>query len=240
MGRLSALQMEDYIDCQKRPRTGRGSQGGRWWRSLGSRVLKKKKPGCSVSGAPIEKTDDNTQRNVIFKPSSILTHSERNEITSSQGVDPASLESEVSTEDSSLETCKIWPLHTFNNVHQSGVNCLHVSDVKHNRGSDSGFLFYVISGGDDQALHCLRFDLALLLSVQYPENGTPDLSSFTESEASKNCIYHCQKQNYSLRFSYHEKILSAHGSGIKGMDVITLLQNYISFDVNVKATSVSR
>ncbi|KAF3789136.1 hypothetical protein EJ110_NYTH19335 [Nymphaea thermarum] len=31
---VSEIQPEKLIDCNRRPRTGRGSQGGRWWRSL--------------------------------------------------------------------------------------------------------------------------------------------------------------------------------------------------------------
>ena len=35
---VSNSKVDKHIDCQKRPRTGRGSQGGRWWKALGSGV----------------------------------------------------------------------------------------------------------------------------------------------------------------------------------------------------------
>lgn len=208
MQRVSALKMEDYIDCQKRPRTGRGSQGGRWWRSLGSNV------NISGSGGSTDKTE-NGQSHSLHESSSACP--QRSEKLFSQVVDTASLGSDMSTDDSSLEICEIRPLHTVENVHQSGVNCLHASGIKCNRISSSGFQFYVISGGDDQALHSLRFDISLLQSVHYTENGTPDRNGCTESEASASSIYNCQKNNYSIRLSCHEKILSAHSSAVKAV-----------------------
>lgn len=213
MQRVSALKMEDYIDCQKRPRTGRGSQGGRWWRSLGSSVISKKPGNSSGSEGSTDKTENGPSHS-IYESSSACP--QRSDILFSQVVDPASFGSEMSTEDASLETCEIRPLHTVENVHQSGVNCLHVSDIKDDRGPSSGFLFYVISGGDDQALHSLRFDISLLQSVHYTENVTPDRRGCTEFKASDN-IYHCQKQNYSIRLSCHEKVPSAHSSAVKGV-----------------------
>ena len=55
MHQVSSLQIKDYIDCQRRPRTGRGSQGGRWWRGLGSHVLKKKPGDEHILGSRIQK-----------------------------------------------------------------------------------------------------------------------------------------------------------------------------------------
>ncbi|KAL8147906.1 hypothetical protein AgCh_005287 [Apium graveolens] len=127
MQRVSALNMENYIDFQKRPRTGRGSQGGRWWRSLGSNVTNKK-PGDSLgSGGFTNKTEDG-QSHSLHKSSSACP--QRSEKLFLKVVDPASLETDMSTDDSSLEICEIRPLLAVENVHQSGVNCLHVSGMR--------------------------------------------------------------------------------------------------------------
>lgn len=218
MQRVSALKMEDFNDCQKRPRTGRGSQGGRWWRSLGSI----EKPGDSSGSLGSSDRSENGQSHSLHESSSACP--QRSKELFSQVVDPAFSGSETSNEDSSLETCEIRPLHTVENVHQSGVNCLHVSGIKDNTGPSSGFLFYVISGGDDQALHSLRFDVSLLQSVHYTENANPDRHGCTESETSDGSIYQCQKQNYSIKLSCHEKILSAHSSAVKGLNLVTLVK----------------
>ncbi|KAG6412590.1 hypothetical protein SASPL_125273 [Salvia splendens] len=42
------LQMENCLDFQKRPRTGRGSQGGRWWRSIDTKKPKKRPVNCKL------------------------------------------------------------------------------------------------------------------------------------------------------------------------------------------------
>lgn len=212
MQRVSTLKMEDYIDSQKRPRTGRGSQGGRWWRSSGSDVINKKPGDSSGSGGPTDKTEISHSIN-----ESLSACPQRSDLLFSPA-DPASLGSEMSKKDSSIETCEIRPLHTIENVHKSGVNCLHVSGIKSNRGPSSGFLFYVISGGDDQAVHSLGFDISLLQSVQYTETATPDRLGCTELEASDSSVYQCQKQKYSFRLSCHQKILSAHSSAVKGVN----------------------
>ncbi|CAN6706203.1 unnamed protein product [Malus baccata var. baccata] len=102
----SLLDVGKFIDCPKRPQTGRGSQGGR--------------------------------------------------TVSSQAIDTAS---EVNAYDSSSDIYEISPLAVFENIHQSGVNSLHVSGVEGCRSPEIGFLYNLISGGDDQALSCLTFEL---------------------------------------------------------------------------------
>ncbi|KAM1827142.1 hypothetical protein ACFX13_026409 [Malus domestica] len=103
---VSVLDVGKFIDCPKRPQTGRGSQGGR--------------------------------------------------TVSSQAIDTAS---EVNAYDSSSDIYEISPLAVFENIHQSGVNSLHVSGVEGCRSPEIGFLYNLISGGDDQALSCLTFEL---------------------------------------------------------------------------------
>ena len=72
----------------------------------------------------------------------------------------------MNSDDSPSEKCKIRPLHILNNVHQSGVNCLHASDIQDCHSSRGGFLLNIIlSGGDDQALYYLRFELSLSATV---------------------------------------------------------------------------
>ncbi|CAK9145271.1 unnamed protein product [Ilex paraguariensis] len=214
MHQVLALQMENYIDCQKRPRTGRGSQGGRWWRSLGSHVLKKKPGEVLVPLKATLEADDNMH---IHGSSSNLSRSQKSAPPCSQARPPTSLGSGASADDLSLEISKVWPLHVLYNIHQSGVNCLHVSVMKDSRVSKSGFLYYVMSGGDDQALHCLRFDLALRPSNWYSPNFTSEMQSITALESTKNCMSHCQKQKYGIRFLSHDKVISAHSSAIKGV-----------------------
>ncbi|KAL4572190.1 hypothetical protein LXL04_018959 [Taraxacum kok-saghyz] len=87
----------------------------------------------------------------------------------------------------------IRPLHVVKNVHQSGVNCLHVSDV---RRCESSFSCNLISGGDDQALHSLTFDVMGM--------GMGNHSSLLENK-------------YQIVFSDPDKIASAHSSAVKGV-----------------------
>ncbi|KAM7526949.1 hypothetical protein LguiB_030359 [Lonicera macranthoides] len=212
MWRVSALQFNDCIDGQKRPRTGRGSQGGRWWRSLYSSSVSNKKAGDSSS--TLEKKTDDEPSGTSSNSSS---HVERSAANCSEVADPAFLESERKTHDDLLlEICRIWPLHVLNNVHQSGVNCLHVSDIKGSRDSASGFLFYVISGGDDQALHSLRINLALLPLSQHSVKTTTGVHGVAKSESLKSSIHFSRKRNYHIKLC-HDNIISAHSSAVKGV-----------------------
>ncbi|VFQ88926.1 unnamed protein product [Cuscuta campestris] len=162
---LPSLEMVESIDDQKRPRTGRGSQGGRWWRSLGSHVSKKKS-ACGNDDAPSVYVKEK-KRNV-----------------------------------SSLDIYEIGPLHVFNNTHQSGVNCLHVSNVTMPTASDSVFGFCVVSGGDDQSLSCLSFDFTSIENLE--------LSTLEH-------IVSFQLQSYQMRLVLVDKIPSAHSSAVKGV-----------------------
>ena len=72
----------------------------------------------------------------------------------------------MNSDDSPSEKCKIRPLHILNNVYQSGVNCLHAPDIQDCHSSHGGFwLNIILSGGDNQALYYLRFELSLLATV---------------------------------------------------------------------------
>ncbi|XP_059625527.1 uncharacterized protein LOC132268736 isoform X2 [Cornus florida] len=215
---MSNLQIEKSIDCQKRPRTGRGSQGGRWWRTLRSSTPKKKPGNGSVAPGNLDSPRENILNNDACGTSSKLADSLKSATACYQASSNASFGSDVNTDKNSSEICTIRPLHVFKNVHQSGVNCLNVSDMKNKRPSDSDFLYYVLSGGDDQSLHCLGFELAFLSVGQYSENMNPDIAHGTsESESTKDLLDHFHNQNYRIRFLYHDKIASAHSSAVKGI-----------------------
>ncbi|EEF47191.1 nucleotide binding protein, putative [Ricinus communis] len=209
---LSTLDTEKLIHCQTRPRTGRGSQGGRRWKSLKSNISKKKPADSLVSSKAGKKTSYNLVNDA--------SDAESCRTDCAQAMHNVSLEPEVNSVDPMREICEIHPLHVLCNVHQSGVNCLHVSDIQDSRNSDSGFLFCVISGGDDQALHCLKFNKSLLSTHEDSEIVTPDtVNIIAKSESSKNSILvtECQIKKYGIRLSYHDRVTSAHSSAIKGV-----------------------
>lgn len=167
MQKVSAFVKEGCSNFQKRPRTGRGSQGGRQWRSLD---ISKEKP----------KTLENIEDNTRDQPSSNLG--------------------------SSQETDMIWPLHVIKNGHQSGVNCLHVSEAV--KDSKSRFSCNVISGGDDQAVHCYYFKVMGPLLDHYSDNKPT-----SETHEDKNCK---KEKKYQIVFSHTDQIASAHSSAVKG------------------------
>ncbi|PSS06262.1 WD repeat-containing protein [Actinidia chinensis var. chinensis] len=214
---VSNSQVDKYIDCQKRPRTGRGSQGGRWWKALGSGVYTKNPGDNSITARTIERTGKNMLNTAACGTPSKVTDSLRGTTACTQPIYVASL-TEVNRVDSSLELCRIRPLHVLNNVHQSGVNCLHISSIKNGSGSNFGYQYYVLSGGDDQALHCLLFDLQMVHSSQYSKKENQYIvHEISESETANNFIRYGQNQNYSIRFSYHHKVTSSHSSAVKGI-----------------------
>ncbi|XP_078169265.1 transducin family protein / WD-40 repeat family protein [Carex rostrata] len=129
---VAEIQPQTLIDCQTRPKTGRGSCGGRKWRSL-------------------------------------TNYSSNQE------------EEDAHQNKSANDLAEIEPLLIFGCVHQSGVNCLHVVS------SDEGCL--LVSGGDDQALHCFKFTL---------EGPVADSDT-------------------KIRVLSKDRIASAHSSAVKGV-----------------------
>ncbi|KAL6008797.1 hypothetical protein ACLOJK_022023 [Asimina triloba] len=168
MQKVLMLQPEKLIDCHRRPRTGRGSQGGRRWRSLTNQSTQK---GDVADKAKVREDADH---GTVFQDgldSSELRnkHSDAPIIsTQSANADNFSVP-EVQSNEHLNGVQKIWPMHVVKSVHQSGVNCLHVSAIKNFQHSDSKSVHCVISGGDDQALNCLVFDLPLSLTSH--DNG---------------------------------------------------------------------
>lgn len=176
---MSTIQIEKSIEGQKRPRTGRGSQGGRWWKSTTGNTTWKK---------PDNSPDALSTKNV----------NEDHLLLSSDTYATVAVESKAEKEAFSFKTQEVRPFHVVNLVHQSGVNCLHVSKLNtfQNLGESK---YIVLSGGDDQALHSLVFNVELL-------EMTPGTGSIT-SRPTELCKIRCLSQ---------DKIASAHSSAVKG------------------------
>lgn len=229
MQQVSSLRMKDYIDCQRRPRTGRGSQGGRRWRTIGSHVMKKK-PGnkhereshfrkgkndnCCLSIRTKKKYDKDMQNDAEHGTSE-MPYSEQHTHACSQLRDHTFVSEEKENE-SSIGIHKIEPLHVSYNVHQSGVNCLYVSDIKDIGFAGNKSTYYVLSGGDDQALNCLRFDLTLKAVSQTCQNLDEEVHSNTHTETINNPIHTFEIQNYLMKLFSLQKVMSAHTSAVKG------------------------
>ncbi|KAL6968709.1 hypothetical protein U1Q18_034503 [Sarracenia purpurea var. burkii] len=214
---VSSFQVEKFIDCQKRPRTGRGSQGGRWWKALGVGVSTKSPSNNSITARTIEGTGKNMLHTGECGTPSKISDSSSGSMVCTEPIYTAS-PTEDRTDDSSSVICKILPLKVLSNVHQSGVNCLHISSTQNTSGSNFGSVYYVLSGGDDQALHCLGFDLQMLPLNQYFVNKDGDnVHEINESESMNNFIHNIHNQNYGVRFLYQEIVTSAHSSAVKGI-----------------------
>ncbi|MBA0656195.1 hypothetical protein Goklo_008575 [Gossypium klotzschianum] len=212
--RVSSLNIEKFIDCQKRPRTGRGSQGGRQWRSLNSSMSKRRLGGDSVTRKAGDV--DNSDSNITPDTSSELNDLQKRSKNCSQAEHDTLLEPETSRTDSLTEICEIQPIHVMNNVHQSGVNCLHVSGDF--QGSENCYLLNIVSGGDDQAVHCLQLKLTLSSTELDAKVVTSEtIRSTIQSESIEN-IVDCSNKNQApnhIRFLNQYRIPSAHSSAIK-------------------------
>lgn len=207
--RVSALNIEKCFDCQKRPRTGRGSQGGRWWRSLSNSVSKKRQDGSLVSLKAGDETDDTNYS--LHATSSMPKDSENSKMTFSRSMHTSSFESETSRDNSTLEICEIQPLHLFHEIHQSGVNCLHVSELKSGQSSYNCHVYSIISGGDDQALN------HLLIQLSFNSTNVDEIINLvSEPEHHKDIHCHSSGMKYGIRFLHCGKIPSAHSSAVKG------------------------
>jgi WD40 repeat protein len=129
-----------------------------------------------------------------------------------QAMHTASPELETKTDDSSMEICEIQSLRLLKNVHQSGVNCLHVSEIKGGQNNnDTCTVYSIVSGGDDQSIHHLVVELS-------PKTITPDVTHLvTEPEYIKDSNFLNQSRSYDIRFLNSEKFPSAHSSSVKGV-----------------------
>ncbi|KAB1999131.1 hypothetical protein ES319_D12G139500v1 [Gossypium barbadense] len=212
--RVSSLNIEKFIDCQKRPRTGRGSQGGRQWRSLNSSMSKRRLGGDSVTRKAGDV--DNSDSNITPDTSSELNDLQKRSKNCSQAEHDTLLEPETSRTDSLTEICEIQPIHVMNNVHKSGVNCLHVSGDF--QGSENCYLLNIVSGGDDQAVHCLQLKLTLSSTELDAKVVTSETIRSTIQSESIESIVDCSNKNQApnhIRFLNQYRIPSAHSSAIK-------------------------
>lgn len=202
MRRLSNIHLEKFMDCQKRPRTGRGSQGGRWWRSLSKIACKEQPINDPVTAKAIKELNRKLTGGVACGSSSSMLD--------------ASPELDSNAANSSFEIIEVNPFHVLNGVHQSGVNCLHVCETKHGQSSDGRFLYQLVSGGDDQALHLLKFEVLVQPPVQVPDVPNSDIRNSILVEEflldEQN-----QKTKCTIEFISQEKIASAHNSAVKGV-----------------------
>ncbi|KQK24040.1 uncharacterized protein LOC100829848 [Brachypodium distachyon] len=183
---VSETQPHMVIDCQKRPKTGRGSQGGRRrWRSLSNNSLKKGNKQAFPPGG------NNLNTSCAAAESSHETFgAEENEAINTEN-----------TLLSSTQSCdipEVQPTRIFSGVHQSGVNCLHVSEIEC-PSSTPGMSYCIISGGDDQAVQCSVFRLG---SLQDRSMNATSLNS---------------PDNNSLKILCQHTVPSAHSSAVKGI-----------------------
>ena len=206
MQRVSALHIKKSIDFQKRPRTGRGSQGGRWWRSIDAAKTRKKAPGASIAV-----NEESICADEVTLDHSSISMTAKDEKISSDASQTTSVRSEESFSDSPARFSQIRPLHVLNSVHQSGVNCLHI--CSQNIGGDSPYS--IISGGDDQALNFLQFILARAPSMSNLDT-VQAVDAMAGSESAGQSTLNYSDTSYFIKFLSQNKAVSAHSSAVKG------------------------
>ncbi|XP_043708861.1 uncharacterized protein LOC122658058 [Telopea speciosissima] len=216
MQRTSKFQPEKFIDCQKRPPTGRGSQGGRWWRSISN--LSSKTDTRSTEVDTREGINGPITDSAAGGTSSKLSNMVNSAAACSQTINAAtSLKSDMLADNSS-EICEVQAMDVLKHVHQSGVNCLHVSRSRDGQNDQDGSFYYLISGGDDQSIHCLAFDVAPEPMNYISENENSSDMANHSPELSNMKLSLCSWSNTCrIRVLYRERIASAHSSAVKGI-----------------------
>ncbi|XP_057790304.1 uncharacterized protein LOC131007161 isoform X2 [Salvia miltiorrhiza] len=223
MRQTAGFQMENCIDFQKRPRTGRGSQGGRWWRSIDSNKPKKRPGNCklrekannrSVSDGRMESSNETEDH--VHGTSETSMFEQSDDHVPLKVDNQTSLVSGRKADYLSPQTSVLEAMQVLDAIHQSGVNCLFVSEIKNQRFHDSMFTFYVVSGGDDQAINCLRCDLELDPTMK-SQNMNVKIHFNTMAVAMNNCNHHFRIQNHQMQVTYLDKTISAHSSAVKGV-----------------------
>lgn len=133
---------------QLRPRTGRGSQGGRRFRNAKQQQ----------AGLPKESKNATVVEGAVDIVSPIKDVNVEENAETNEGADAnteARIGTAVQAEDTTgslpYQSSLLLPLYTFAAAHQSGVNCLSAAK----RDSE----VVVVSGGDDQRIHVLRFEI---------------------------------------------------------------------------------
>lgn len=203
------------MDFQNRPRTGRGSQGGRWWRSINTHNARSKPETCNLreednSGLVSDgkKFDDNLGKNGVEPANMSVLFHEADHVASVSG---------EKSSDVLFESVELDAVLVLDKVHQSGVNCLYVSDVEDfNLSHSGGVSFYVVTGGDDQVISLIRCDLTGISARGNTHKITPILTRSIPTMDMNSKNNHCLIQNHQLQILCVDKISSAHSSAVKG------------------------
>ncbi|XP_065001018.1 uncharacterized protein LOC135634570 isoform X1 [Musa acuminata AAA Group] len=207
MHQVLDVEPQMFIDCQRRPQTGRGSQGGRRWRSLANLSSEKR----SRNSEGINNVTNLNDCENEFETSSTSEND--------QTIYPLGIKLNMAS-----ELHEIQPLHVLNSVHQSGINCLHVSKMEC-WGPKSERAYCVISGGDDQSLHLLGFSLQVELTDQgcgcskpTCRNHIGDATCYHPSGSSfvRECSDCTAAKDNKLDILFQNRISSAHSSAVKG------------------------
>ncbi|RCV21924.1 hypothetical protein SETIT_4G177900v2 [Setaria italica] len=101
--------------------------------------------------------------------------------------------SEIPSSTQSCDIPELRPILLLSGVHQSGVNCLHISSSTNNKS------YCIISGGNDQVVQCFSFTVG---SLEDCSTTTARLNSH---------------DNGTLKILYQHKIPSAHSAAVKGI-----------------------
>lgn len=216
MRQISGLELENCMEFQKRPRTGRGSQGGRLRRSIDNHIANKK-PDNSIlrETANIQFVSDGSTKPGNDMEIHGTSISEQSNVHVPLLVGNQDLF--VSGRKKSPKTTVLMAVKVLDKIHQSGVNSLCVTDIKDHSLPDSMSSFYVVSGGDDQAINCLRFDLEINTMRENSQNLNGKIHCTTVPVAMNNSSHHFLIQNHQMHVLHLDKITSAHNSAVKGI-----------------------
>lgn len=218
MQRVPSLHVEKSIDFQKRPRTGRGSQGGRWWKSVDASLTAKARSADFVVlkdkvVSSDDAVDDKSPEAMMGKKNDDVVDDKSPEAMMGEKMSPieiASSKSGESFDDCCARVSVIKPFHILHNVHQSGVNCLHICQ---NVGNN--FLYSIVSGGDDQALNFLQVAVVPSPSRSKLDDIGKEGDTTTKSDSPDHTIQYDSNQSYSIKFLYQNKAIAAHSSAVK-------------------------
>nr|CAD1829707.1 unnamed protein product [Ananas comosus var. bracteatus] len=210
MQEVLEIHPETMIDYQRRPRTGRGSQGGRWWRSLPNRSLEKRVLDTSAQKKIMNSNNIKDADETVYEKSSAY--------------DSTSVSMHESlTRSSAPNLVEVKPLFVLNSVHQSGVNCLHASKMKdfvHSEPEKNENAYCIVSGGDDQALNCFWFTIEGAMKSDSSQIETDDIRpSFQDKTAPSivKCSLLGSSSDCKLSILHQDKIAAAHSSAVKGI-----------------------
>lgn len=219
---VSGMQsLTSSTGIQLRPRTGRGSQGGRR-----SRSKKQRQAGLSRDKKNLEASKNVVEREFdVVSPNNDVAKEKLNTTEGAVADSKADIGAAVPVEDLSKATesftyqsSVLYPLCTFTEAHQSGVNCLSAATVIGKRDSE----VVVVSGGDDQSLHVLRFELIEeKLHECAPTKGSSgddvNVSATSSAESLLARGDSAPKVQLAINSTYRVSVHGAHSSAVKGI-----------------------